>query len=442
MKQWLTAFVLISPAWAQTSATPVPLSLRQAVEIALSPEKGSARVQLARELIRQAEARAAQARAGLLPDFSGSVTQQNQTRNLAAMGIRVRVPIPGFTFPEFVGPFNVFDARVALVTNLFDFSAIRRFQASRRSAHAVEAETDSTRDQVAAEVARAYMAALRTGSLVDAAEANVRLAGELLELAGNQKAAGTGTGIEITRARTQLADARQRLLVAQNERTRAHLVLLRAMNLPLSGTLRLTGRLEYAPPQAVTDEQALKTALDTRADWKAQRLRDETARLNYSATKAERLPSLVGFADYGSIGSSIDNALPTRTYGVSLRVPVFDGGRRDARRAESASQMRQEEIRGRDLREQIELEVRTALDTLRSAEEQVKVAEEGLGLAENELAQAQRRYRAGVAPGLEITEAQTRLERARDNRIAALFNFNQARIDLAQATGTIQQVVK
>ena len=61
-------------------------------------------------------------------------------------------------------------------------------------------------------------------------------------------------------------------------------------------------------------------------------------------------------ADYGTIGSSMDNALPTRTYGVQVRVPVFDGGRRDARRAESESQYRQERTRTRDLREQVELE--------------------------------------------------------------------------------------
>jgi outer membrane protein TolC len=149
----------------------------------------------------------------------------------------------------------------------------------------------------------------------------------------------------------------------------------------------------------------------------------------------------MGFADYGTIGSSINHALPTRTYGLSLRVPVFDGGRRDARRAESASQLRQERVRTGDLADQVELEVRLALDSLGSADDQVKVAEEGLKLAENELAQAQRRYEAGVASGLEVTDAQTRVARARDNRIAALFNYNQARIDLGEATGTVRQML-
>jgi outer membrane protein TolC len=82
-----------------------------------------------------------------------------------------------------------------------------------------------------------------------------------------------------------------------------------------------------------------------------------------------------------------------------------------------------------------------ALDALHSAEEQVNVAKEGLELAENELTQARRRYDAGVAGSLEVTDAQTRLERARDNRTAALFNYNVARIDLAQAIGQVRSAI-
>jgi outer membrane protein TolC len=127
---------------------------------------------------------------------------------------------------------------------------------------------------------------------------------------------------------------------------------------------------------------------------------------------------------------------------VTLRVPIFDGGRRDARRVESASAYRQEKIRTADLRDQIELDVRLALDGLHSADAQVKAAEDGLMLAQNELAQAQRRYKAGVTNSIEVTDAQTRLDRARDNRINALYNYNVARIDLGTATGTIQSMIQ
>jgi outer membrane protein TolC len=192
----------------------------------------------------------------------------------------------------------------------------------------------------------------------------------------------------------------------------------------------------------MTLEQAKAAGLKSRADLKAQQKREESARLAASATKLERVPSLAGFGDYGSIGLGINNAVPTRTYGVSLRVPLFDGGRRDARRAESASQLRQEQIRRHDLEQQVELEIRLALDALRSAEEQVTVAEDGLRLAQDEVAQAQRRYQAGVANSLEITDAQTRLAQARENRIGALFAYNAARIDLGQAMGNIRGMVR
>ena len=42
-----------------------------------------------------------------------------------------------------------------------------------------------------------------------------------------------------------------------------------------------------------------------------------------------------------------------------------------------------------------------------------------------------------MAASLEVTDAQTRLERARDNQTAALYNYNVARIDLAQAMGRV-----
>ena len=182
-------------------------------------------------------------------------------------------------------------------------------------------------------------------------------------------------------------------------------------------------------------------ALQSRPDLKAQQKREENARLSASAVKMERMPSLAAFGDYGSSGISLDNNMPTRTYGISLKVPIFDGGRRDARRGEAASLYRSEQVRTGDLKQQIELDVRLALDGLRSAEDQVKVAKEGLELADSELTQARRRYDAGVTNSLEVTDAQTRLERARDNETQALYNYNVARIDLAQAMGNMRRSI-
>jgi outer membrane protein len=416
------------------------LSMKRAVDLATSPE-GNNDMQIAGEAVKQAQARSIQARAALLPGLDGTVSEMNQTRNLTALGLRLNNPLPGFTFPTFVGPYTVFDARISGTQSIFDFSSIRRYQASKLGVKVARSSESGTADQVAARVAKTYVGALRAQADLETAQANIDLSQALLKQAENLKDAGTGTGIEVTRARVQLSNDRQRLLVATDARRRAYLTLVRAIGLRLDTRVELTDVLKYIPTDSLTLEQAKAQALKFRSDLAAQEEREDNARLSGSAVKMERLPSLAAFADYGSSGLAINNSVPTRTYGLSMRVPIFDGGRRDARRAEAESQFRQERIRTADLKDQVELDVRLALDTLGSAEQQVKVSEEGLGLAENELAQARRRYEAGVANGLEVTDAQTRLARARDNHVAALHNYNQARIDLGQAMGIVRRMI-
>jgi outer membrane protein len=434
--------LLLAPPLPQTPAsdrTPLHLTLRRAVAIAA---EDSARVRIAVELVQQADSRVGQARAGLLPNIDAQVSHSNQTRNLEASGVRITSPVPGISIPKFVGPFNVFDARATGTQTILNLATLRRYQASKAARGAARSDVDAAAEEIAAAVARAYIAALRAEAQLAAVGANITLAEALLEQAQNLKAAGTGTGMEVTRAQVQLVHERQRRIVVENERRQARLQLLRTMNLSLDTEIALDDALEYRSVDPQTMNQALTRAVAERPDYRAQVERESTAKLAARAVKMERVPSFAFFGDYGSIGTNLNNAVVTRTYGFTVSVPIFDGGRRDARRAEAASQQRVEHVRTTDLETQIAFEVRIALDSLRSADEEVQVAREGLGLAEAELEQARRRYVAGVAPSLEVTQAQTGLARARDNMVSALFHHSQARIDLGHAMGTVRQEIQ
>jgi outer membrane protein TolC len=418
----------------------VELSLKRAVDIALTPE-GSARVALAEESVRVSDTHVTEARAAFFPKVDGTVTERRQTINLHTFGFNFDFPIPGFSIPSIVGPFNVFEARSSAEQTVLDFTTIRKYRASRTGLTAAKADLDVTRDQVSEQVSRAYLASLREDAAYEAARANVDLSMALERLAQSQKDAGTGTGIEVTRAQVQLSNDRQRLIVAENSRRRAVLQLLRAMGLSLDMDVQLTDKLSYQMVDTAALEALIKTARQGRSDLKAQAQHQQNARMNSAAVEAERLPSVAAFGDYGTIGNEIVGAHPTYTMGIELKVPLFDGRRRAARREESLAQVREEEIRTRDLGLQVDLDVRLALDRLHSADSEVQTAREGLTLAQSELEQAQRRYQAGVANSLEITDAQTRLDRARDNQVQALYNHNLARLELAAATGGIQEYV-
>src|SRR5580658_4113324 len=432
--------VSTSPAPQNTPPQNVmQLSLKRAVEIALTPE-GSPRVALAMESVKQAQEQAREAKSAFLPTVDGALKETSETVNLKTFGIDFP-SVPGFVIPSFVGPFSVFDARASAQQSIFSFSDIRKYQASRAAAAATVSDLSTTRNQVSDQVARAYLACLRADAALETAQANVDLSNALLKLSNQEKDAGTGTGIEITRAQVQLANDQQRLIVADNDRRRAVLQLLRAMGLNLDANIAFTDKLAYTAVDVATLEASLAEARKQRTELQAQQQHEKVAQLNYGSVSAERLPSAAAFGDYGAIGLAPDVARATREVGITVKVPVFDGFRRDARRDESLSQYRQEKTRTRDLEQQIELDVRLALDSLRSAKAEVQTAEEGLTLAQNEVAQAQRRYQAGVTNSIEVTDAQTRLDRARDNRIAALYDYNLARIDLATATGTITEFV-
>jgi len=426
--------LLLSLPMSLDAQQKIRLTLQDAVAAALEPD-GNVRIQLAREAVSQAEARAAQARAELLPDLSASVGQQSRTVNLTEFGLR------SDDLPSRVGPFNTFDARGTLNVKLLDLSSIGRFKAARVGTEAAREESATAHEKTAAEVARAYVSAVRAQALVETAQANVEMSDALLRLAVSQKAAGTGTGIEVTRAEVQAANTRQQALVAGADFTKARLQLLKTVGIDLDLDIELTGRLSFTPAPAVSLKEAIASANESLAELRAQRKHEQTARLDHKATVLERMPAVVGFANYGTVGLSANDTTPTRTFGASIQIPIFDGGRRDARRSESLSRWKEERIRSADLKDEVELRIRVALDAIRSAEAQVEAAESGLALSTEELEQAQRRYKAGVGTNLEVTDAQTRLQRSRENRVTAIFNHSQARIDLAAAMGNIHELV-
>lgn len=421
------------------AAEPLPLSLAKAVELAEVPN-GNLRLEIARETTAQAEARRRVALGAFLPQVDGTAGASNQTRNLAAFGFQAQPGLP-FALPGFVGPFTVVDYRVSAVQSLLDLSAIERYRAAKLQKAATAASVRLAREQTAQMVARAYVAALRAEAAVTAARANVALAERLEALAETQRRAGTGTRIELTRSQVQRQNERQRLLVAENEAKKAHLELKRVTGVDWEQELVLTDRLNDGSEEVPVVAAALAAAWSERADLAAQGYRQQAALTQQKSIAAERWPSIAASGDYGTIGNGTQ-LLPTRTVGVSLRLPVFDGGRREARLGEAGSVVRQERLREQDLRRQIELEVREALVSLENAKGQIAVAREGLGLAEAELEQAQRRLTAGVGSSVELTDAQTRLARARDNQLSAVALFNLARIELAAATGQMDMAVR
>jgi outer membrane protein TolC len=170
----------------------------------------------------------------------------------------------------------------------------------------------------------------------------------------------------------------------------------------------------------------------------AQATRVKATELTYSSITGERLPSLVAQGDYGQIGNRWGNTLETYNMALLLQIPIFDGGQREGRIAQSRSQLRQEALRLQSILNQVKMEVHDAMAALTGAKDQVGIAQAGMRSASKELELARERYAVITASShFELTNALTAVARARQNLIDALFQLNAARVNFARATGSL-----
>ena len=427
-------------SWAAAEAPQAPpeirLSLRDAIQAAVD---NNVNVRLLKERIAAAQAQANTSLGALLPNVGGYLNGRNQTVNLAAFGLPAdRLGALGLT-RSVTDPFEVYDARATLVQNIFSLSLIQRWRAAKSGIEVAGLEAEVTKRDVMATAGLLYIEALRADEAVKAREADVELSRQLLKLARDRKAAGVATGLDVTRQEVQLENNKQRLLVSQNELESARLNLIRSLGIAFDVRLVLTDDLKFVPVEPQAAEQALTAAREQRLELRAQENRQRLAALILNSVTSERIPSVSLNGDYGWIGLKPEDALATRSIGLTFSMPIFDGGQRESRISETRSRVRQESIRMKDVSDQVTLEVRNALLTLESSMQQVAVAEKGMELALKELAFARDRFVAGLATNIEVTNAQTSVARARDNQIEALFRFNASRINLARAKGEIEQ---
>lgn len=403
------------------------LSLREAMEAAIDQNPT---VQLFKERITQAQDVANTQLGELLPNISGTVG-----------GARRRFFTSQFGgSPTVAGPRDFYEARAFLTQNVFSLSLIQRWRASKAGVDVAGLDAEVTKRDTMANTGLIYLEALRAKAAVDARNADVALNKELLRLATERKSAGMATSLDVTRAKVQLENVRQQLLVAENDRDRAKLNLIRTMGLSFEVRLTLTDEMKLVEVSEQSIGDALQIAKENRTELKAQKNRERLASLTLSSVTNERIPSIQALGDVGLIGNQIPDALTTDNVQVLMRVPIFDGGQREGRISESRSRVRQEAIRMQDIQYQVGLEVRDALITLSSAKQQVAVAEEGLKLSLTELELARERFTVGVATNIEVTDAQTRVAQARDNLIEGLFTFNASRINLARAQGQLEKL--
>jgi len=418
------------PASAATPIQPFAASLTLDDAIARGLQHNLAALRAEAD-VGSAEGRRWQALSALLPSASAEATAVRQKINLAAFGFSA----PGF--PDVIGPFNVFDARVRISQAVIDRSAFASARSEAIRLTAARHDEQDARRLVALVVTTLYVNAVAAGSRVDAGRAELESARTLATLAGDFRSAGIVPQIDVLRAQVQLETVEQRQIVLENAFDRSKLALAQAVGLsPITPNFTLTDRLEYHAETPLSIEQATAQASRDREDAQAAKARVAAADAALHAERDSRLPSLRVHGDYGTIGNTVGTARPTFAIGASVSVPIFDGTLTHGRIIEAEADLRRAQADADDLDRQIAVDVQAALLDLASAERQVQVASHTVQLAADQQVQAADRFKAGVTNNLEVVQAQAAVAAANDAYVAGVSSYQLARAALARAVGS------
>ena len=351
--------------------------------------------------VADARARQAQAEAG------AADAERGPSVNAGANVIGQRLPLTAAPPELGGGHFTWFkDARVGLSWGLDLWGGKRAaWEAAVGQQHAAEIEQQAARIELSTNVARAYVQLAYAYAQQDVAKAEHERAATARQLTQQRVAAGVDNQLQLKQNETEVANADQRLAAAS-----------RAIDAARSSLSVLLGKgpdrgMDITRPQAL-EPAALAVPADLptellghRADLVAARWRVESAGKEIKVAKTEFMPnvSISAMAGVAAFGSINPLQLPARfyTFGPSLSLPIFDGGRlrsnlagKDAQYDEAVAQYNQTLVRAVN-------EVADDYDAVQSAQEQVAAQQRAVDAATQAWQLSEQRYKAGVGSYLE-----------------------------------------
>lgn len=299
----------------------------------------------------------------------------------------------------------------------------------------------------------------------------VTLAQKLYEDTKAQVEEGTLAPVELTRANAQVYSSRQDLinstgLLEEQEAILKNVLTRRGHEDPVVREARIipTDTLEVPATDALQPVQDLMNqAVANRPDLAQGSLQLENSQITLKGSRNALLPEvdLVGVAQNNALAGQVNplatpnsadpryiggyggvlDQLATRkfpTYGIGVQVTLpFRNRIAESDMARDELQLRQTEIRLRQLQNQARLEIEDALIAMRRSRASYEAAVQARKLQEESLAAEQEKFAVGASTAFFVIQYESLLAQSKSSEVVAKSAYAKARAALDRATGTI-----
>ena len=296
--------------------------------------------------------------------------------------------------------------------------------------------------QLEAQVTQTYYALVRVQSQLDIDQQTLERARVSLDLARRKVEVGFLDETEALRLEVDMLVAEANYNRTQNNIERARDRLREVLGLGWDQTLEVEGLVEEGfQKYPISMERAVSVGLSRRLDLQASQLEAESQRLSLRNIRSQTGPratlnATVGLRGQGDQLSDVHQRLERNQWGLNIRVaaPLIDGGERRSQVRQQELALEQVQTEQEVLRQNVVLQIRDAVNSLKSAEREIELRQAALMVAEKTYAREQQRFDLGLSKSQDILTAQGQLTEARTQTLNARIDFYLRIEDLRLAT--------
>lgn len=242
---------------------------------------------------------------------------------------------------------------------------------------------------------------------------------------------------DVLRSEVELANAKQDYITASNEYDVAEATLNNIIGTPLNTTLKLKDSLQYVP---YDNDMAYCLAYSEqhRPELKQAEYGVDAAEAALVVARSGHMPKIYANAsdNWGGNGSNWPGDDDENwSVGVTASINVFDSGVTWSKIHAAQEALVQAKESQRQIKDNVELEVRTDYLSMREAEKRITTAQVAVVSAEEDYHIAVVRYQAGVGTNIDVMDAQEALTQAKTNYYQALYNYNTSKAALNTSMG-------
>jgi len=434
------------PSPAKEEALPEALTLERSLEIAL---KNNPEVAATLWDVSVASAKVDQAKAARWPTvtYEGNYTKYLNSRPLYEARYNNQRRL--FTKQQSLG-------NVLLKLPLFTGGRIiNEIKATEMFRLAEENRLSRTRDELVFNVSSTFYAILSQEKVIDSVKFSLQAMQEQRQKMAKMVEVAKAARVDLLRTEVRLADLEQSLEKETNVLEVLKRLLANLMGLDFEkGRMKFAGKLTFEK-LSYRPEQLVPRALEQRPDFQAAKERLESQARRVDVARAGHYPNVNLVGAYGYRGTGVGEILddrgltgkvPTATnrgpfydddgsVGVTLTMPLFEGGRITAKVREEISALAAAQERLRKLNLQVRQEVETAILDMDSSSERVKATEKAIEQARESLRIETLKYNLGAGTITDVLDAQTALLVTETNYYRALADFRTALARLKLAVG-------